>query len=210
MMIRKYLITIFSLFLFFSCDDGIAGIETDVIIGTSEIIDATSYSEWVYFEFTDTTLFEVPNLGENIMQNSPVWDIAFQRYHMRTNSGFSGSSNGGAALYDDNHWTINSFNDIEIIPNNLEFVADSIVNTFYNQTTHQYYEGIANPILESWAEIDTMSNYTLTIYNNKFILRTADGEKYYKLWVYDYYDENGHSGNISIVYDKVYIETEYE
>ena len=212
-MIRKYLITIIYLFLFLSCDDDVTGSATGIVIGTSEIIDATSYSEWIYFQFTDTTLFELPNLGDDIMQNSPAWDIAFQRYHMRTNSGLSGSQNGGATLYDDDYWTVNLFNNTGIISNDLEFIADSIVNTFYpgpNSEDHEFIEGIANPVLESWAEIDTMNNYTLTIYNNKLILRTANGEEYYKLWAYDYYNENGNSGYISIVYDKICIESECE
>ena len=117
-MIKKYFITIIFLFLFFSCDDDIAGGDADTIIATSEIIDATSFSEWKYFRFTDSTLFAIPFVFGGF-ENSSAWDIAFQRYHMRTNSGLSGSFNGAAALYDDNHWTVNSFNNTEIIPNNF-------------------------------------------------------------------------------------------
>ena len=211
-MIRKYFIAMIFL-LFFSCDDNITGGNADIIIGTLKIIDAScpeSDPGWKYFQFIDTTLLSVPDLGESFMSNAEAWDIAFKRYHLKTNSGLSGSKDGGAALYDDNHWTVNLFNNTTTIPGNLEFVADSIVNTFYNQTTHQYYEDIANPILESWAEIDTMNNYTMTVYNKQFILRTADGESYYKLWLYDYYDENGNSGHISMAYDKICIETECE
>ena len=41
----------------------------------------------------------------------------------------------------------------------------------------------------------------MTITNNKFIIRTSDGNNYYKFWMRDYYDENGISGNITLIYD---------
>ena len=37
--------------------------------------------------------------------------------------------------------------------------------------------------------------------NNKLIIRTSNGDSYYKFWIRDYYDENGISGNITLIYD---------
>ena len=53
-------------------------------------IQATSYSEWVYFSFENNSVVEINN-----PENSLEWDLAFQRKHIKTNSGLSGIGQGG-------------------------------------------------------------------------------------------------------------------
>ena len=39
--------------------------------------------------------------------------------------------------------------------------------------------------------------------NNKLIVRDANGENFYKFWVYDYYNENNQSGFVSLIFDLI-------
>ena len=103
----------------------------------------------------------------------------------------------------DDSWTINVFNNYNENVENLTYYPDTLVNTFYNIVTHTFSEGSANPILETWAVIDTLNNYTMNISNNKFIVKSAGGDKFYKLWVYDYYNDSYQSGFISLVFDSI-------
>src|SRR4051812_30139498 len=57
------------------------------------VIDATSEDAWVYFSFATGAVVKTPEKpGESL-----AWDIAFQRYNMKTNGGVSGKGQGAAA-----------------------------------------------------------------------------------------------------------------
>ena len=171
-------------------------------IGNDEQINATSYSNWKYFRFTDSTLQEVTFFIGDPSDNLS-WDIAFQRNHIKTNSGTSGIGNAGAYVDSSLAWNATSFNNFSENVSNYIFKQDTLVETFYNLTTHTFSEGSTNPVLETWAVIDTLNNYTMNISNNKFIVSDRNGEKYYKFWVYDYYNETNQSGNISLIFDSI-------
>ena len=169
-------------------------------IGISEIIDATSYVEWKYCKITQDSLLYLQDFFGNF-DNNPVWDIAFQRNHIKTNSGTSGIGNAGAYVDSIETWNGTVFNNLNEVEEGLNYFPDVTLNTFYIGEG-EFIEGSTNPSLETWAEIDVNNNYTMTITNNKFIIRTSDGNNFYKFWVRDYYDEN-QSGNISLVYDSL-------
>ena len=171
-------------------------------IGNQEQINATSYSNWKYFRFTDSTLQEITFFIGDPSDNLS-WDIAFQRNHIKTNSGTSGIGNAGAYIDSSLTWNATNFNNFSENVSNYIFKQDTLVETFYNLTTHTFSEGSTNPVLETWAVIDTLNNYTMNISNNKFIVRSRNGEKYYKFWVYDYYNETNQSGNISLIFDSI-------
>ena len=171
-------------------------------IGNQEQINATSYSNWKYFRFTDSTLQEITFFIGDPSDNLS-WDIAFQRNHIRTNSGTSGIGNAGAYIDSSLTWNATSFNNFSENVSSYIFKQDTLVETFYNLTTHTFSEGSTNPVLETWAVIDTLNNYTMNISNNKFIVSDRNGEKYYKFWVYDYYNETNQSGNISLIFDSI-------
>ena len=190
-------------FIAVSCntDENIVNSNTTPI-GNQEQINATSYSNWKYFRFTDSTLQEITFFIGDPSDNLS-WDIAFQRNHIRTNSGTSGIGNAGAYIDSSLTWNATSFNNFSENVSSYIFKQDTLVETFYNLTTHTFSEGSTNPVLETWAVIDTLNNYTMNISNNKFIVRDRNGEKYYKFWVYDYYNETNQSGNISLIFDSI-------
>ena len=170
--------------------------------GNNEIIDATSYVQWQYYRITNDSLVYIPFVFGGF-DNSISWDIAFQRYHIRTNSGASGIGNAGAYVDSIETWNGTIFNNLNNIQTDFEYLADTTLNTFYNITTHEFGDGFSNPALETWAKIDTSNNYSMEISNNQFIVRTANKNNFYKFWIRDYYNESGSSGYISLIYDLI-------
>ena len=65
-------------------------------------IDASSYTEWVYFSFSTGEIVDVEDY-----ENSSDWDLGVMRNHFRTNSGQSGNGFGGA--YVDSSFICNRF-----------------------------------------------------------------------------------------------------
>ena len=197
-------ITFLAITLFLICCDSDNNIANTNVspIGNEELIDATSFTDWNYFQFTDSTLREVTFYFAD-PNNSLNWDIAFQRNHIRTNSGTSGIGEAGAQMDSSLTWDGNTFNNFNDDVVNYNFMQDTLVNTFYNLQTHTFTEGTTNPILDTWGVIDTLNNYTINISNNRYIVRDANGNSFYKLWVYDYYSENNQSGYVSLIFDIV-------
>jgi len=211
-------------FILFSCDtdSGVLSFSENAE-GNYIEIDATVYNKWVYYRFgddgtmekfccIDSLPFEPPNHETN-----PYWDIAFQRYHIKTNSGESGIGEAGAYMYPDDYWTSSLFNSTTSISNSLEFVADDTVHTFYtgpDSEIHGFTEGIANPVLDTYVNIDTLNSYIPIISNNKFIVCSNphnnyepphSEQEYYKFWVYQY-----NSGVVSVVYERICIDDDCE
>ena len=209
---RKYL-TYIVFFLFISCDDNSFNLfgpqhhgdsmapTHPTPIGNNELIDATSYSQWEYYKITEDSLLHIQFVWGGDFENSDAWDIAFQRNHIKTNSGTSGIGNAGVYIDSIQIWNGTTFNDLYEIQADYNYTVDKNIKTFYNQYNHTYDWGDTNPNLETWGEIDTTNNYTMMISNNKFIVRTANEQSFYKFWPFDYYNTNGESGYISLVYD---------
>lgn len=162
-------------------------------------IDASDWDDWVYIN-----LYLGSEVFPSDPQNSLGWDIACHRYHFRTNSGLSGVGNGGAYIDSINTWTSLIYSNLTLVPSDAVFITDTLVNTFYDINEHEGgLEGIANPALEKWGTIDVDNNYLMQYSNNQYIVKNGIGDKYYKFWVVNYYNENGTSGHITIVYDEV-------
>ena len=98
-------------------------------IGNDEQINATSYSNWKYFRFTDSTLQEITFFIGDPSDNLS-WDIAFQRNHIKTNSGTSGIGNAGAYIDSSLAWNATSFNNFSENVSNYIFKQDTLVETF--------------------------------------------------------------------------------
>ena len=159
-------------------------------------IDASSYSSWVYYNFSihSEVIISDP-------ENSLGWDIAFQRNHIKTNSGTSGNGLGGASVDSLNLWTAENFNGLVEIPMNTYFAPDTLLETFYDLTTHTMSWGSTNPNLETWGDFNFENNYTLEPSNNQLIVRTTNGNNFIKIWPYNYYNDVGNSGHISVLYN---------
>lgn len=83
--------------------------------GAKEVkyLDASDQQKWVYFSF-EKGVVEVAD-----PQTSNDWDLAFNRYHVRTNSGTSGKGQGGAYKTDKTN-----FDAVTIAPTAEEYKVD--------------------------------------------------------------------------------------
>ena len=135
---------------FWSCDDQTV-LSDDGNQGNSDLtpegiileVDASSLTTWVYYSFSNHSFIEPENPESNL-----EWDIAFQRYHFRTNSGLSGSGRGGAYVDSINKWDNQSWLSFDELDFDANFVIDGWVDTFYDLDSHEYVEGISNSSLE--------------------------------------------------------------
>jgi hypothetical protein len=152
--------------------------------GKELTIDASSKTDWVYFSFSNGEVVTVDDPA-----NSTDWDLGLMRYHLCTNSGTSGKGNGGAIDMGDL-----DFADVREAPTEGYTVDDSIAYTGHGGTT--MYS--VNPVLETWAVMEGMPP-TFVPSDHIFIVKTAAGN-YVKLWVQNYYNDEGTSGFITIKY----------
>ena len=177
-----------------------------LLLSDSIEIDATSYEDWIYINFATGGEIDAS------YADTPGWDIACQRYHFRTNSGLSGNGFGGAYVDSVSTWTSGSYASLIEVPEFSFFEKDTVVNTFYNVVDtdgdgvdeHIFgLPGIANPSLETWGWIDINNNYTMNYTDNQFIVRSGTGDRFYKVWAVNYYNDNGTSGYIKIYFDEI-------
>jgi len=156
----------------------------------------TTFGEdWIYFSFsTGTELSEIDNT--NYATNTD-WDIAFNRYNVRTNGGTSGT--GQAAVIDLGEV---SFDSVTLAPE----------NGYSEDTTIQIVESlnIPNPPIM----IDSTGNTTFigifevptgpgtlgyTPNNHIYVVKTQDG-KYVKIHFTSFFNNSGDSGFINFKY----------
>ena len=154
-------------------------------------IPSTSYSDWVYFSVSQNSIIEVEN-----PENSMEWDLAFQRKHIRTNSGMSGPGNGGAFVDSSMTW-VDNWGNLNELPENIEWLEDSILPDFYDLQTHTFYEDVKNPALNAWGWFN--DTYQLITTDYVIFAKCANGEDVVKFWAYDYYLNNA-GGNVSLRY----------
>ena len=164
-------------------------------------IPATSYSDWVYFSVEQNSVIQVED-----PENSLEWDFAFQRKHIKTNSGLSGIGNGGAVVdsvgtLDAGAFTwVDNWEDLNEIPeygNGINWLEDTVHTDFYDIISHTYVNGVKNPALNAWGWFN--ETFVLDVTNYVMFVKSADGEEIVKFWAYDYY-ANGSSGNIALRY----------
>ncbi len=191
-------------------------------------------NDWLYYNLMDNKYLNPKTSGDSLNNNKgPIiegdhfnrndWDIAFNRYNIRTNSGVSGSSKGGAfdmglVAYDD-------IISISQLPESLVFVTDSVYNITISQQewNSKYYKEKNEPWFDPNSGPKQMSSTANTLLanalrfsgpppeyipsNHVYILRTADGENYFKLMIISWYDQykliGERGGKISFRCDKL-------
>ena len=141
-------------------------------------IDASSYSDWIYYSLSNHSIIDCSQNEDNCA-NSYDWDLAFQRKHIRTNSGLAGSGNGGAYVDSSMVWSEEWVN-INEPSNNIEWIEDTTANDFYDLQTHTFVEGVKNSALNSWGWFD--EEYVLNPTNYILFVKSANGENIFKFW----------------------------
>jgi hypothetical protein len=180
-----FYLTVASLFLLFSnCDDnGVT--EPQSGIGDELIINASSKTEWVYFSFSKGDMLTVDDPS-----NSLEWDLGLKRYRLKTNSGTSGSGQGGAV----NIGKVD-FDSVVEAPGNGYMADDSL--TYQSHGSSKTIS--TSQILNGWAIMQGMPP-TFIPTDSIYVVKTAGG-KYARLWFKSYYHPTeSTSGYITLQY----------
>lgn len=142
-------------------------------------VDASSSEAWVYFSFISAD--QVIPLDA---ANNGDWDLGFQRFHIISNGGASGSGGAAVAVL-----TEQSF-DAVLAPPVDGYIAD--------QPDGDDSDSVVNSVFEEgdgWYAYDDTTN-RLSPRANVYVVQTARGA-HYKVSILDYYDNSGSSGHPS-------------
>jgi hypothetical protein len=153
-------------------------------------VKSTSSTTWKYFSFTTNDTVNVTN-----PENSTAWDIAFQRYRVKTNSGLSGNGMGGAA----NSYMKgqSGFDALSSVPDTSTFVVDETISV---AVVMGYQDYIVNPLLYTWFSLEFSAQGTQILPTDYiYIVKTSTG-KYAKVWFKSYYSATNQSGYVTFQY----------
>ena len=160
------------------------------IISQTFQVNATGSTVWKYFSFEKKDTIQV---ADPLI--SKEWDLAFQRYRIRTNGGKSGSGMGSAA----NSYKKGEagFDEMLVVPDTATFSIDADIQIAVQQGYATY---TVNPELYTWFTIETAAQGTQIVpSDNIYFVKTALG-KYVKIWFKSYYSPTNASGYVTFQY----------
>ncbi|MFV0472085.1 MAG: HmuY family protein [Paludibacteraceae bacterium] len=153
---------------------------------------ATAYGDdWIYFSFKEGKEVSVVE-GEH--STNLNWDIAFNRYNIRTNSGKSGSGQGGA--YDAGKVEFSSITEAPTSGYTVD--TDYEISDVGSGFPPPMKISTANTVL-CQAIVFSGPPPAYTPNEHIYVIKTADG-KYAKVIFSSFYDTKGNSGYISFKY----------
>ncbi len=167
-------------------------------------IEAVERDTWHYFSFT--TGAEVGTGKENVEDNGlwfarTDWDMAVNRYKIRTNSGAATSvgAQGGVYTFGDNV----TFDAAEL-PAGADFVADKAVKeeSMGTDSITTIKSGAAVVRFKTNAEGEMIMPPQF-MKAPVYAFRTADGLGYYKVEFTQYQNEAGESGHVRFDFEKM-------
>ena len=144
-------------------------------------LNAPNSGSWRYFSFSKGDTVKITG---NPLE-SAGWDLAFQQYYIKTNSGKSGKGIGGA--FNTLKTGTIEFDSLKIVPDSASLVIDDST-TFY-VAGGSTIDLSVNSILKNWYNYDNVT-HILTSKKYVYIVKTADG-KFVKLMIDNYlYDSS--------------------
>jgi len=153
-------------------------------------INSTGSTTWKYFSFAsnDTVTIADPT-------SSTAWDLAFQRYRIKTNGGLSGSGSGSAANSYQKGQT--GFDALKVVPDTTTFAQDASISIAVQQGYATY---VVNPSLYTWFSLEFATQGTQIVPTDYiYIVKTGTG-KYVKVWFKSYYSTTNLSGYVTFQY----------
>lgn len=177
--------------LFSSCNDDDDAILLSGDVKDVQFVDATSYTDWVYFSFEKGEVVEVVDHTTDLS-----WDIAFHRGDIRLNGGESGSGKGEAVNTNSTDWNL-----VMVAPES-GYQKDKMgkITTAFTGSDIEETDASFSQVLSGWLTIDTSNPPPKYTYHNwVFVVKSATG-KYVKLLVYDYKNERNNGAYISFKY----------
>ena len=191
--------------LFTSCDRNNDNVEEQIIkplVNAKQATVDASKGQWKYFSFTTGKEVEVKD-----PMASSDWDIAFNRFYVKTNSGVSGKGKGGAFVA-----TSDDFFAVGVAPKE-GYLADDQSKVekvgWPSQDMQMEFNsrvsgGMKGVNLTGYVTYDPgrrsqgKSPYEMT--KRVYIVKTADGSKYVKIQFKDYLNEKNMGGHPKFIY----------
>lgn len=166
--------------------------ETPVTDSTVYLSSSQTTDPWKYFSFKNGFV----ELTEEEAATSLEWDIAFQRFYIRTNSGTSGKGKGGAL---DMNKT--AFDEVPNVPTSGYKVDEMIsmmtmMGKFEEKSGSPAFQCKEQPV---WAWFNAPAEMKWYYNNNVFAIQTADGEHHAKI-IMKTYKSTDEKGNIEFQY----------
>lgn len=154
-----------------------------------KMLNATSYDKWIYFSFRKGEIVQVSE-----PENDLNWDIAFQRWYVKTNSGTSGKGQGGAINTKATVWEkITSAPLTDYKPDAIGILSGWDVQKNVETKKEGSFSQEAS-VYVTYIEGGRYKNK-----NEIYCLKTADG-KYVKIQFYDYVNKKLKGGYPSFRY----------
>ena len=161
----------------------------------SFVSTSTAANEWVYFSFEkgDSVAIDKANAAKD-----KTWDIAFQRFYIRTISGTAGEGHGGAL--DTNETAFDKVTKVPtegfIVDTDIEMMT--VMGKFETRPANTAFQVLEHPV---WAWFDAPTGDMQWHYNkNVFVIKTADGKNYAKIIMQKYKSDDNKSGHITFDY----------
>tara|TARA_B100000683_G_scaffold275898_1_gene328062 strand:+ start:3690 stop:5396 length:1707 start_codon:yes stop_codon:yes gene_type:complete len=167
-------------------DAGITSLVSSVENGegiTTTHVDATADDTWVYFSL-ESGLEVVPLNPDEGQDWDAEWDLAFQRFKIKSNGGISGT--GGVEIA---RLPTVDFDTLEKAPEQ-GYLTDADDSDDQDQDPDYVFLG-ATP----WFDYDG-TTHILTPADMVYVIRSVSGQ-YYKFQMLNYYDDAGTSGHPS-------------
>ncbi len=153
-------------------------------------INSTGSTTWNYFSLANNDTVTVAD-----PTHSNTWDLAFQRYRIKTNGGESGNGSGSAANSFKKGQT--GFDALKIVSDSATFIADNSISIAVQQGYATY---VVNPVLYTWFTLEFATQGTQIVPSDYiYIVKTSTG-KFAKVWIKSYYSATNVSAYVTIQY----------
>ena len=162
-------------------------------------VDASTSGTWKYFSFEKGAEVTVTD-----PENDLTWDIAFQRYYIKTNSGVSGNGNGGVFKTDSKE--LSALKQAPTTGYTADDKKETVQLGYPPVNTELSYNSIISGGMKSvngYVAYDpalaAQGKSPYTVNKWVYVVKTAKGE-YVKLQVVDYLDAKNKGGHPKFKY----------
>lgn len=171
---------------------------------TETYINAISKTTWHYFSFSQN---KVVGTGQESATDNAAWaarkdwDMAINRYLIRTNSGAASSSAAQGGVFTSQAAT--DFNSIATLPTEAAFATDQAVTSEGMTGATTTVKSQATVIVFKTNEDGSSIMPPVYLRAPVYIFRTADGENHYKVQFTQYQDQNKVTGHVKFYSAKI-------
>ncbi|WP_329902994.1 HmuY family protein [Porphyromonas pogonae] len=171
-------------------------------------------NDWLYFNLRTGHIFNKKHPNQDIKEGEQLksmdWDIGFCGYRLRTNSGTSGPGKGGAM--DLGYSNYDKWINVTQLPKDQPWVTDTDKDVYITISQADWFRYLAKNKLDAkenpWFDPNKGPQRTLTSANkvlaesmtisgppmtytpsyHTYVVRTADGKRYFKIQIVNWYN----------------------